>query len=74
MSFWTKNNVIQVHCELSTFCNAACPKCPRYIEGTKVLRPGLELEQITLEKFKKYFDVDFIKQCYRHRGIPIFNQ
>lgn len=62
MSFWTKDNVIQVHCELSTFCNAACPKCPRYIEGTKVLRPGLELEQITLEKFKKYFDVDFIKQ------------
>lgn len=63
MSFWTAENVIQVHCELSTFCNAACPKCPRYIEGTKVLRPGLELEQITLEKFKKYFDVDFIKQC-----------
>lgn len=62
MKFWTTDNVIQVHVELSTFCNAACPKCPRYIDGTMVLRPGLELEQITLEKFKRYFDEKFIKQ------------
>jgi hypothetical protein len=62
MNFWTSDNVIQVHCELSTFCNAACPQCPRFVAGTKILRPGLELEQITLEKFKKYFDPEFIKK------------
>jgi MoaA/NifB/PqqE/SkfB family radical SAM enzyme len=62
MTFWTKDNVIQVHAELSTFCNAACPSCPRFISGTKVLRPGLELQQITLEKFKKYFKEEFIKR------------
>jgi len=54
-----------LHIELSTFCNAACPLCPRFYEGTDVVRPDLTLTQITLEKFKKYFPVDSIKQFTR---------
>lgn len=54
-----------LHIELSTFCNAACPMCPRYYEGTDVVRPDLNLTQITLEKFKKYFPVGNIKEFYR---------
>jgi MoaA/NifB/PqqE/SkfB family radical SAM enzyme len=54
-----------LHIELSTFCNAACPMCPRYYEGTDVVRPDLNLTQITLDKFKNYFPVDVIKQFTR---------
>jgi len=54
-----------LHIELSTFCNAACPMCPRFYEGTDVVRPDLNLTQITLDKFKNYFPVDSIKQFTR---------
>lgn len=54
-----------LHIELSTFCNAACPLCPRFYEGTDVVRPDLKLTQITLDKFKNYFPVDSIRQFTR---------
>ncbi len=54
-----------LHIELSTHCNAACPLCPRYYEGTNIVRPDLELTSITLENFKKYFPDNTIKQLYK---------
>lgn len=62
---WTQLPPKFLHIELSTFCNAACPMCPRYYEGTDVVRPDLNLTQITLDKFKNYFPVDVIKQFTR---------
>lgn len=59
---WLTDNVIKVHCELSTFCNAACPSCPRYFPGTHVVRAGLVLSQILISDFKTWFDVSFIKK------------
>jgi hypothetical protein len=59
---WKKLTPKLLHIELSTFCNAACPLCPRFYEGTDVVRPDLKLTQITLANFKKYFPVDNIKQ------------
>lgn len=65
MKSWKQLPPRWLHIELSTFCNAACPICPRFYEGTDVVRPDLSLTQITLEKFKKYFPVDSIKQFTR---------
>ena len=62
---WRHLPTTLLHIELSTFCNAACPMCPRFYEGTDVVRPDLKLTQITLDKFKKYFQVDSIKQFTR---------
>ena len=65
-----------LHIELSTHCNAACPLCIRYYEQTDVVRPDMPLVSISLETFKKYFSVDFIKNLKRllycgTRGDPI---
>jgi MoaA/NifB/PqqE/SkfB family radical SAM enzyme len=65
MSSWKTLYPKLLHVELSTFCNAACPLCPRYYEGTETVRPDLKLTQITLNKFKEYFSEGFFKQAYR---------
>lgn len=44
-----------MHIELSSYCNAACPFCPRYYHGSEIVRPTLKLDQITLQKFRRYF-------------------
>jgi MoaA/NifB/PqqE/SkfB family radical SAM enzyme len=62
---WKQLTPKLLHIELSTFCNAACPMCPRFYEGTDVVRPDLKLTQITLDKFKNYFPVDSIKEFTR---------
>lgn len=54
-----------LHIELSTFCNAACPLCPRYYHGTDLIRPDLNLSQITLSKFKQYFSKESIERLDR---------
>jgi MoaA/NifB/PqqE/SkfB family radical SAM enzyme len=75
-SVWFPNNVSMVHCELSTFCNAACPNCPRYFPGTHVVRSGVTLSQVTIAQFKKWFEPEFIsnvrewKFCGTH-GDPM---
>mgnify|MGYP006266468805 CR=1 FL=1 len=58
---WTVNNVNRVHCELSTYCNAICPNCPRYFPGTHTVRSGVTLSQVYLEDFKKWFSASFIR-------------
>jgi MoaA/NifB/PqqE/SkfB family radical SAM enzyme len=54
-----------LHVELSTFCNAACPLCPRFYESTDVVRPDINLTQITLDKFKQYFPEEYLRQTDR---------
>lgn len=60
-NIWSPNNVSMVHCELSTFCNAACPNCPRFFQGTHVVRSGVVLSQVTINQFEKWFEPEFIK-------------
>ena len=75
-SVWLPGNVSMVHCELSTFCNAACPSCPRFFTGTHVVRSGVTLSQVSIDQFKNWFDPEFIKNvdqwkfCGTH-GDPI---
>jgi MoaA/NifB/PqqE/SkfB family radical SAM enzyme len=50
-----------VHLEVTSKCQARCPMCPRRINGG-MLNPMITLDEISLEKFKTWFDIDFIKQ------------
>lgn len=63
-NFFNYSNLRQIHVELTNACNAACPCCPRFYSNSPLTRPDLQINQITLEKFKKYFDVDLIKQLH----------
>jgi len=55
-NFWNKNLLAQIHVELSSYCNAACPMCPRYYQGSEIVRPDLELAQISLDQFREWFN------------------
>lgn len=61
-SVWNYKNTSLVHIELSNQCNAACPICPRYIGGSLMVNPELELGSITIEQFKKWFPLDFVER------------
>lgn len=54
-------DIRDVHLELTSKCQARCPMCPRRINGG-ILNPLITLNEITLEQFKEWFTVDFIKQ------------
>jgi len=62
---WKNNRVSLMHLELTNYCNAACPFCPRFVDSTDIVRPDLKLDQITLEKFMKYFPVDVLRDLKR---------
>tara|TARA_B110000503_G_scaffold43199_1_gene70691 strand:+ start:323 stop:1309 length:987 start_codon:yes stop_codon:yes gene_type:complete len=50
-----------IHFEITSKCQARCPMCPRRVNGGP-MSPGVELHEITLEQFKAWFPVSFIKQ------------
>lgn len=54
-------DIRDVHLELTTKCQARCPMCPRRINGG-ALNPLITLDEITIDQFKEWFSVDFIKQ------------
>lgn len=54
-------DIRDIHLELTSKCQARCPMCPRRINGG-ALNPLMTLNEITLEQFKEWFPVDFIKQ------------
>jgi MoaA/NifB/PqqE/SkfB family radical SAM enzyme len=57
------NQIKTVHLEVTSRCQATCPMCARNIQGLD--NPWLELDEITLDQFKQWFPVDFIKQLDR---------
>jgi MoaA/NifB/PqqE/SkfB family radical SAM enzyme len=52
-----------MHIELTNGCNAACPMCVRFHNNSPMTRPDLEISQITLDLFMKWFPIEIIKQC-----------
>ena len=50
-----------IHLEVTSKCQARCPMCPRRINGG-MLNPMITLDEISLVKFKTWFDIDFVKQ------------
>lgn len=62
-NFWTLEQLDQMHIELTNGCNAACPMCVRFHNNSPMIRPDLEISQITLDLFMKWFPVEIIQQC-----------
>lgn len=54
--------VNHLHIELTNRCNAACPMCMRFHQSSPLLRPDLTLGEISLEQFKSWFSIEFLKQ------------
>ena len=59
---WNYKDTVLVHVELSNLCNAACPLCPRYVNNSLRVNPELDLGSVSLESFKKWFPLDFVKK------------
>lgn len=57
---WRSLPLRQIHIELSSHCNAACPICPRYWQSTRLVRPDLQLASISIDDFVKWFPADSI--------------
>lgn len=71
-------NVKSLHLELTDKCQASCPMCARNYNGGKE-REYLQLTEITLEKFKKWFPVEFLQSLNNvyacgNYGDPIIAQ
>jgi MoaA/NifB/PqqE/SkfB family radical SAM enzyme len=62
MNFFNYDELTQIHVELTNACNAACPMCTRFHVNSPLIRPDLEIDQITIDKFKKYFPPEVIKK------------
>jgi MoaA/NifB/PqqE/SkfB family radical SAM enzyme len=62
-AFFNKQELCQLHIELTNACNAACPMCTRFHTNSPLIRPDLEIDQITIDKFKKYFPPDILLKC-----------
>ena len=58
------NEITSVHFEVTSKCQARCPMCPRRMNGGPMM-PWVNLEEITIEQFKNWFPLDFIKQLKR---------
>jgi len=81
---WDYETINAVHVELTTYCNAGCPMCPRHIglpdrSSLPVVRPDLVLESISFENFQKWFPPEFASRvgdwvfCGTH-GDPMMNK
>jgi MoaA/NifB/PqqE/SkfB family radical SAM enzyme len=62
-NFFNFSELNQLHIELTNACNAACPMCTRFHINSPLIRPDLEIDQITIDKFKKYFPPNVIQKC-----------
>jgi len=62
---WKNSRVALMHIELTNYCNAACPFCPRFVDATDILRPDLNLEQISIDQFKNWFPAEALQNMQR---------
>ena len=62
-NFFNFDELNQLHIELTNACNAACPMCTRFHINSPLVRPDLEIDQITIDKFKQYFPPEVIQKC-----------
>jgi len=61
-AFYNYNGITQLHIELTNRCNAACPMCVRFYNNSPLLRPDLELGEISEKQFKSWLSPEFLKQ------------
>jgi MoaA/NifB/PqqE/SkfB family radical SAM enzyme len=55
------DQITRLHIELTTKCNARCPKCPRNYHGYEY-NSGYPDTELSLDDFKTIFPVEFLRQ------------
>lgn len=55
------HEIVNLHIELSSFCNSSCPTCPRNVDGG-LIAPFLRPNSLTEKEFKQIFDSNFLLQ------------
>lgn len=63
MKYLELNQIKAFHIEHTSKCNLFCPQCARTLDGG--LNPELELDELTLDDYKKVFTPDFAKNVDR---------
>ena len=58
---YSYTDIKSIHLEVTSKCQARCPMCPRRLQGGPLM-PWIDLKEISLQQFKKWFPIDFIKQ------------
>ncbi len=61
---YTLTDIRTVHLEVTSRCQASCPMCARNIQGG-IDNPFMTIVEITLDQFKEWFSVEFIRQLDR---------
>jgi MoaA/NifB/PqqE/SkfB family radical SAM enzyme len=56
------SEIRQMHIELTSKCQAACPGCPRNVSGGYDL-PWLDKKEWTFSQFKKSFPAELLERC-----------
>jgi MoaA/NifB/PqqE/SkfB family radical SAM enzyme len=54
------NNITEYQLEITTYCNAACPQCPRNIQGSGI-NPHMPLVHLSRDAIDAAFSVDHCK-------------
>ena len=62
---WSNGLPLLIHLEPSTRCNAACPFCPRYVNGTPNLLPGFVQRDVTIEEYKQWLTPETLAKSAR---------
>lgn len=55
------SDIKTIHLEITNKCQASCPMCARNLQGG-IDNPFMNLNEITIEQFKSWFDPSFVKQ------------
>ena len=63
MKYLELDQIKSFHIEHTSKCNLFCPQCARTLDGG--LNPELDLDELTLDDYKKVFTPDFAKQLDR---------
>lgn len=64
--------------EISSYCNAKCPVCPRHYLGSTRLHPKLQQDNISYEQFVEWFPYDILNKVGQYSfcgnfGDPAMN-
>jgi sulfatase maturation enzyme AslB (radical SAM superfamily) len=74
----TINQITHVELELSSYCNASCPLCPRNLFGYEKIDLGYIKKHLTFKEIKKIFSKEFVEQIKHFTfegnfGDPLMN-
>lgn len=58
------SDIRTIHLEITSRCQASCPMCARNIQGG-IDNPFMEISEITVDQFKQWFPLEFVKQLDR---------